>query len=95
VSEHLEDLIRAARLRDGAWDHDRAARVRTRVFLRHDIDVQRDRLFRRGLVVAGGAGLLLLALLRAAASAPADTVTSFETRALASRALGDAGSVAD
>jgi len=67
--------------------------------------VRRDRALRRGLVVAGGAGLLVLALLRAASSAPAEREPTASTPtvavaapvsvALAVRSMSDAGYARD
>ncbi|MDB5220856.1 MAG: hypothetical protein JWO86_8783, partial [Myxococcaceae bacterium] len=54
------------------WDLDRAERVRSGALRRRDVRTRRDRALRRGLLVAGGAGLLVLALLRGASSAPAE-----------------------
>jgi hypothetical protein len=65
-------MIASARGRDTDWDEARAARVREGALRRREVRSRRDRLLRRGALVAGGAGLLVLALLRAASSAPAD-----------------------
>jgi hypothetical protein len=75
MSTRLDDLITSARTLDGAWDGDRAVRVREGALRRRDSNVRRDRALRRGLLVASGAGLLVLALLRAASSAPAEPTT--------------------
>ena len=78
MSDRLEGLIASARASDldtaSTWDVDRSERVRAGVLRRHDVRARRDRLMRRGLLVAGGAGLLVLALLRAASSAPAEPI---------------------
>jgi hypothetical protein len=101
----LDALITSARELDGAWDGDRAVRVREGALRRRDLRVRRDRALRRGLLVAGGAGLLVLALLRAASSAPAEPTTFTTTtlaptpaptaEALAARTLADAGYARD
>ena len=114
MSTHLEELIRSSRELDDrfaqAWNGDRALRVREGAMRRHDVRVRRAGALRRGLVVAGGAGLLLVTLLRAASSAPAEPVTSAgatasaatttaspapSAEALALRMLGDAGYARD
>ena len=104
MSSRLDDLITSARELDGSWDGDRAVRVREGALRLRDVRARRDRVLRRGLVVAGGAGLLVLALLRAASSAPAEptAATAITVRtaapapeALASRMLGDAGYARD
>ncbi len=87
-----------------AWDGERAVRVREGALRRRDVSVRRDRALRRGLLVLGGAGLLVLALLRAASSAPAATTAATTSataapaptaEALASRTLADAGYARD
>ena len=87
MSDRLEGLIASARASDldttSTWDVDRSERVRAGVLRRHDVRARRDRLMRRGLLVAGGAGLLVLALLRAASSAPAEPVATSTARELA------------
>jgi hypothetical protein len=108
MSTRLDDMISAARERDldvdGAWDVARSERVREGALRRRDGRVRRDRALRRGLLVASGAGLLVLALLRAASSAPGapalaattETVAPAATsEALASRSLSDAGYARD
>jgi len=110
MSTRLDDLITSARVRSElderfsqTWDEDRAGRVREGALRRHDARVRRDRMLRRGLLVAGGAGLLVLALLRAASSAPAESLVSAPASApasalsdaLAFRALADAGYARD
>ena len=111
MSTRLDELITSARERDErfsrAWDGDRALRVREGALRRHDVRVRRDRALRRGVLVAGGAGLLVLALLRAASSAPAEptasgtsTTSTMPTaapaaEAVASRTLADAGYARD
>jgi tRNA A37 N6-isopentenylltransferase MiaA len=74
MSMHLDRMIATARERsvDDVWDLERSERVRTGVVRRRDVRARRDRVLRRGLLVAGGAGLLVLALLRGASSAPAE-----------------------
>jgi hypothetical protein len=74
MSTHLDQMIANARERsvDDVWDLDRAERVRTGTLRLRDGRARRDRALRRGLLVAGGAGLLVLALLRGASSAPAE-----------------------
>jgi hypothetical protein len=72
MSTRLENLIassRESRDLDAVWDLDRSERVREGALRRRDVRTRRDRALRRGALVAGGAGLLVLALLRAAASA--------------------------
>ena len=103
MSTRLDQLITSARELDGAWDGDRAVRVRDGALRRRDVRARSERALRRGLLVAGGAGLLVLALLRAASSAPANTTPSPTTtpiaaptaEALASRTLADAGYARD
>ena len=70
MSSRLDAMISSARERDASWDIERSERVREGALRRRDGRVQRHRALRRGLVVASGAGLLVLALLRAASSAP-------------------------
>ena len=74
MSTRLDDMISSARELDAAWDITRSERVREGALRRRDVGVRRDRALRRGLVVASGAGLLVLALLRAASSAPSEVV---------------------
>ena len=113
MSTRLDELITSARELDQqfsrAWDGDRAVRVREGALRRRDVRVRSDRAIRRGLLVAGGAGLLVLALLRAASSAPAEPTASTSpttaataaptaaptAEALASRTLADAGYARD
>ena len=95
MSSHLDSLIASAGTTDPAWTPERARHVRAGVLRRHEGKARRERLVRRGLLVAGGAGLLLVALLRGAASAPAEpsltAAPATTSEALASRALADAG----
>jgi hypothetical protein len=104
MSTRLDQMISSARERDAGWDVDRAERVREGALRRRDGRVRRDRALRRGLVVASGAGLLVLALLRAASSAPAERELSSPSaaasvapvaEALAARAMSDAGYARD
>jgi hypothetical protein len=107
MSARLDELITSARELDGAWDGDRAVRVREGALRRRDGRVRRDRALRRGLMVAGGAGLLVLALLRAASSATSEPATAPiaaavataapapTAEALALRTLADAGYARD
>ena len=108
MSARLDNLIGSARDLDASWDVDRSERVRESALRRRDTRVRRDRALRRGLVVASGAGLLVLALLRAASSAPsqaaAEPITTAASpssaptaEALASRTVGfaDAGYARD
>lgn len=109
MSTHLDQMIANARERsvDDVWDLDRSERVRTGALRRRDTRTRRDRALRRGLLVAGGAGLLVLALLRGASSAPAEpqlatTAATSATpaaaptaEALAARSLSDAGYARD
>jgi hypothetical protein len=103
MSSRLDEMISGARGLDASWDVTRSERVREGALRRRDVRVRRDRLMRRGLLVASGAGLLVLALLRAASSAPAEpttglTVATTSTPApevLAARALADAGYARD
>ncbi|MBX3186673.1 MAG: hypothetical protein KF819_06645 [Labilithrix sp.] len=67
MSARLDDLIEEARGGELAWDEARAARVREGAIRRGE----RRRLARRGVLVASGAALLVVGLLRAASSAPA------------------------
>lgn len=101
MSTRLDEMISGARQRDTGWDLDRSERVREGALRRRDGRARRDRALRRGLVVASGAGLLVLALLRAASSAPAErelTTTASAAPAsepLAVRAMSDAGYARD
>ncbi|GAC1532147.1 MAG: hypothetical protein NVS3B10_27280 [Polyangiales bacterium] len=77
MSTHLDGMIANARAQsareiDDVWNLDRQDRVRAGALRRRDGRVRRERVLRRGLLVAGGAALLVLALLRGAASAPAE-----------------------
>lgn len=105
---NLDEMIGAARELDAGWDVDRSERVREGALRRRDARMRRDRGLRRAMLVAGGAGLLVLALLRAAASAPAEPLPSVASsapsapavptpEALAARAvaLNDAGYARD
>ncbi len=112
MSTHLDRMILNARerlVRDShdVWDLERSERVRAGALRRRDVRSRRDRALRRGLLVAGGAGLLVLALLRGASSAPAEPSLNASSasntatvespapaptaEALAARALTDAG----
>jgi hypothetical protein len=89
MSTHLDRMIQNARERviqdsHDVWDLERSERVRAGTLRRRDVRSRRDRALRRGLLVAGGAGLLVLALLRGAASAPAER--GFENQLNASNA---------
>jgi hypothetical protein len=113
ANSRLDQLIAGARERsvDDVWDLDRAERVRSGALRRRDVRTRRDRALRRGLLVAGGAGLLVLALLRGASSAPAErelpsnasaaSTTAIPVapaptaEALAARSLTDAGYARD
>jgi len=97
MSTRLDGLISSARELDGAWDGERSGRVRVGALRRREVRACRDRTLRRALMVAGGVGLLVLGLLRAASSAPAASpvANSPKAEAVAFRALGDAGDVAD
>lgn len=75
MTMRIDDAIAHARDLD-AWDGDRAARVRDRVLHVHAARSRRDKMLRRAALVTGGAGLLVLALLRAASSAPAEPTAS-------------------
>jgi hypothetical protein len=98
-------MISGARGLDASWDVTRSERVREGALRRRDVRVRRDRMMRRGLLVASGAGLLVLALLRAAASAPAEPsagltvattpMTAPTAEVLAARAMSDAGYARD
>lgn len=95
----LDDAVAQARELD-TWDGDRAARVREGVLVRRAARARRERALRRAAFVAGAAGLLVLALLRAASSAPSDPAASRDSReavseAMASRSLGDGGYARD
>lgn len=115
MSARLDAMISSGRERrvrelDASWDAARSERVREGALRRREGRVQRHRLVRRGLLVASGAGLLVLALLRAASSAPsvpgapvaaASTAPSGGTasppmaEALAAHTLSDAGYARD
>ena len=95
MSARLDSLVASASATPD-WSPDRARRVRAGVVRRHEGNVRRDRLVRRGLLIGGAAGLLLIALLRGASSAPAEpqptaSAPAPTSEALASRALADAG----
>lgn len=102
MSTNLDDAISSARDLD-AWSGERALRVRDRVIHIHAARSRRDKLLRRAALVTGGAGLLVLALLRAASSAPAEPVvnaaapapTAEMVAAHASVGMGDAGYARD
>lgn len=104
MSDRLDSAIAGARDLD-SWNGDRAARVRDRVLLTHAARNRRDKLLRRAALVTGGAGLLVLALLRAASSAPAEPTANVATAAtaapaptaemIAARTLGDGGFARD
>jgi hypothetical protein len=70
MSTRLDQMIGNAQDLDTAWDVERSERVRAATLRRRDVRVRRDRALRRGLLVAGGAGLIVLTRLRAASSAP-------------------------
>lgn len=108
MSTRLEQVIvdareRSASAMDDVWDLDRSDRVRSAALRRRDARSRRDRALRRGLLVAGGAGLLVLALLRGASSAPAEPQLASTAapapaptaEQLASRTLTDAGYARD
>lgn len=105
MSTRLDQMISGARELDSEWGVERSGRVREGALRRRDVRVRRDRALRRGLVVASGAGLLVLALLRAASSAPAEREPTASTptvaapapvsEALAARAMSDAGYARD
>lgn len=101
MTARLDQLISSARELDAAWDGERSERVREAALRLRSERVRRHRALRRGLVVASGAGLLVLALLRGAASAPAELQASRDlapaptAEALAVRALTDAGYARD
>lgn len=102
MSDRLDAAIAGARDLD-AWNGDRAARVRDRILVTHAARNRRDKLLRRAAVVTGGAGLLVLALLRAASSAPAEPSVATASTAspaptaemIAARTLGDGGFARD
>ncbi len=114
MSARLEGLIASARAREldlefeHAWDRERSERVRAGVVRRREVKSARERLLRRGALVASGAGLLVVLLLRVASSAPAEPAdTSLGASASASpdasmggevfaaRASGDGGYARD
>ena len=103
MSMRLDQMISGARERDAGWDVDRSERVREGALRRRDGRAQKSRALRRGLVVASGAGLLVLLLLRAASSAPAERELSTSavtavvpvSEPLAARAMSDAGYARD
>ena len=84
MSRRLDAMIESARELDAAWDVERSERVREGALRRRDQRTRRDRALRRGLLVASGAGLLVLALLRAASSAPAEPTAATATATSAS-----------
>lgn len=92
MSTRLDQMIDTARDLDAEWDVERSERVREGTLRRRDVRVRRDRALRRGLFVAGGAGLLVLTLLRAASSSPA---VSDRAEPIAVRSTGDAGYARD
>lgn len=104
MSMRFDDAIARARDLD-AWSSDRADRVRERVVHLRAARSRRDKLLRRAALVTGGAGLLVLALLRAASSAPAEPTASGTTAspaptaemiaAHATTTMGDAGYARD
>ena len=81
--EHASTRSLGARELDSEWGVERSERVREGALRRRDVRVRRDRALRRGLVVASGAGLLVLALLRAASSAPAEREATASTPTVA------------
>lgn len=105
MSTRLDQMISSARERDTGWDVDRSERVRESALRRRDGRARQGRALRRGLVVASGAGLLVLVLLRAASSAPSERELSTSSQgvgvvapvgeALATRAMSDAGYARD
>lgn len=103
MSTRLDQMISGARERDAGWDVDRSERVREGALRRRDGRARQGRALRRGLVVASGAGLLVLVLLRAASSAPAERELSTSapsaaapvSEPLAARAMSDAGYARD
>lgn len=98
MSVRLDGLIASSRARDlnGAWDCERSERVRAGVLRRREVKSARERLLRRGALVVGGAGLLVVLFLRAASSAPAELAsTSTSSEVLAARATGDGGYARD
>lgn len=105
MSTRLDQMISGARELDSGWGVERSERVREGALRRRDVRVRRDRALRRGLVVASGAGLLVLALLRAASSAPAEREPTASTptvamstplsEVLAARSMSDAGYARD
>ena len=93
MSTRLDDMISGAReLGDTTrtWDADRLERVRQGTLRRHDVRVRRERALRRGLLVAGGAGLLVLGLLGPASSAPASSAPAEREAANATTTVGPA-----
>lgn len=76
MSTRLDAMIAGARELDASWDLTRSERVRDGELRRYDTRVRRDRALRRGLLIASGASLLVLGLLRAASSAPADPTST-------------------
>ena len=105
MSARLDELIAGARERDldAVWNPDRSERARTGALHRRDVRTRRDRALRRGALVAGGAGLLLLCLLRITqaqgGSAPLDpekvAVQATPEEPVAARMLADAGYARD
>ena len=102
----LLDGIDRARQLDGAWDGERAARIRTLALRTHSSRARRARVMGRVLVGGTSAACLVLALLRVAASASRPTSASAsgggagahpapDPELVASRVLDDAGYTTD
>lgn len=91
MSSRLEALIASARDVDPAWDAARAGRIRQGAVLRHETLRRRDRTVRRALFAASAAGLVVLTLLRAASSAPAEQLAA-STSASASASASSSAS---
>ncbi len=68
MSTHLDRLVAGARAQDVAWDDARASRVLGGALRAKESRGRRDRVLRRGLVVASGAAFVVMMLMRSASS---------------------------
>ena len=96
MNTRLENLIASAHAREldlefeHAWDRERSERVRAGVVRRREVKSARERLLRRGALVASGAGLLVVLLLRVASSAPAELADTSPGASASTRVSPDA-----